>query len=820
MKGAPWWACWVVAVGSACIEAESYRPTLVVAVQPETVAAGQPVAWTARLVDGQTESAAVTVAFESDLEPELAFSGRELYPRVAGTHALTARASVDGEYLEASLALDVAAAPAQHLEVTLAESPSVAGATVALLARATGAFGNAVNVGNLLLDADPAVQIGDGVVSATEAGSWSITAQLDEQVVTVPFEVVPGAPDAIALTVETFTDTVTTTVRVTDEYDNPVRVSTELSVDGVEHVVLGSVIYFLGEGTAEIVAVEPTSGLASAPITVTADWSAPVLTIDSPERGAWLSVGTVDFTGTATDAVSNPVVLEVDGAAVTLADGVWSHPIPLAFGMTVVETLAFDAAGHRARDLRAVVAGALRVLGETEPDGMLVRLDEDPAGLGVVERMAEEALEGLDLAKEDDNPVYSDAEKTCRTQLGVTVCVWTRLTVELDQIAYESVDVELDGQSTGLLDATVTLGDVDVDWAGSGMLSDAPFSDSGRGTASQMVVMFDLAFAVVDQAVEVTASNVAVELVDFDLGASADTVAAAAALGVDLNALVGEVVERAAAGVLPGIVEDAIEGAFADLNVTLGWPQGSVLVSRPTEVQVDETGLALQFGTVTTLDTWALDGPERGALVRSTNRPSWTHTEPAAMALSLNTLNQIFHANWGGGFLDVDGGPEVFDIDMAVFTAALPGIRTLVGTVRATYPPLFVPDAAGQLRMELPELRVDFYDGEIVEGESVYAIFLTVSTPVDVALSDNRLDLIWGEQEVWMDIERAPQDADLFFLEALLESFSAGLVLNDYELVDALPLPSIGDSELEGVAVGFFGPDEAYLVIDGRFHDD
>ena len=66
-------------------------------------------------------------------------------------------------------------------------------------------------------------------------------------------------------------------------------------------------------------------------------------------------------------------------------------------------------------------------------------------------------------------------------------------------------------------------------------------------------------------------------------------------------------------------------------------------------------------------------------------------------------------------------------------------------------------------------------------------------------------------------IERAPQDADLS-LETL-ESFSAGLVLNDYELVDALPLPTIGGSTLEGAAVNLRG-DEAYLVIDGGFRVD
>ena len=328
-----------------------------------------------------------------------------------------------------------------------------------------------------------------------------------------------------------------------------------------------------------------------------------------------------------------------------MTDGSWSHPVAVDFGMTVVETLAYDTAGYLARDLRALVAGDVRPIGEPEVDGMLVRLDEDPSGLGAVERMAEADLVGVDLADEDQNPVYSDADRSCRTQFGVTVCVWTRLDVDLDQVAYETATVSLDGQSTGRLDGQLTLENVFVDWSAGGELSDVPFSDTGRGTASEMLVDFELSFDVVDDVVEVTASNVQVDLRDFDLGASADMEAASAALGADLNALIGEVVEDTAATVLPGIVEEAVEASFADLNVTIGWPQGRAC--SPARPRCRSTSGVVRFGTVATLDSWTLDALEQGALVRDW-RTRLDLRRAGAMALPLNTLNQIFHANWGG----------------------------------------------------------------------------------------------------------------------------------------------------------------------------
>ena len=82
-----WRAWWVACTASACIETDSSQPTLVVMVEQDAVVAGQAVGWSARLVDGSTQSEAVVVQFESELEPGLAYSGRELFPRVAGAHA-------------------------------------------------------------------------------------------------------------------------------------------------------------------------------------------------------------------------------------------------------------------------------------------------------------------------------------------------------------------------------------------------------------------------------------------------------------------------------------------------------------------------------------------------------------------------------------------------------------------------------------------------------------------------------------------------------------------------------------------------------------
>ncbi len=800
-----------------CVESKPTDVQLVVSLASESVMAGDPVGWTAHLDRGGDTTSAVAVEWRSDLEDGLAFSGLDLFPRTAGPHHLIGQASVDGELLEASVELSVEPAPAHTLDFQLSAASVRVGEPVGYTASAFDGFGNAVDIGRMTLTHRPELVLTDGQLSSVVAGEWLVTAELDDLEVSVPFETLPGPPHAIALGVQVFGDTVATSVDIRDEHDNPVHIPSNLVVEGVEHAVIGPVIYFLGEGRAWISAEEPVSGLVSESVSVDVDWSPPALAIDSPARGSWHSVGTTTFSGTAVDSVADGVTVEVDGTPVAVMDGAWERDIDLDFGMTVVETIATDAIGLRSRDLRAVVAGNLRGLGEVEDAGMLVRLEEDDAGLGVVERMSENDLEGVDLAEELSNPVYDERERTCRTQFGVTVCVTTEVAIDVNQVGYSAIDVQLDGQASGLLTGHVVMSDFTVDWTADGKLSDSPVVDSGRGTASELLMDMELEFAVDDGVVDVTATNVEIELVDFDLGASADITAVGRGLGVDLDDIIASVVELAAADAFPPVVENAVEDALLDLNIDIGWPEGSRLVAQPLDVEVDARGLVMPFGTVTTLETWRLDSPEHGALIQPYSVPAWASTDPAAMALSLNMLNQIFHANWGAGFIELEGGPELFQVEPAIVSAALPGVHELVGTLRATYPPFFVPDGAGKLRMELPELRIDFYNYEAIEDTAVYTIYLTVSTPVEFGLRGNRLDLLWGEQDVWMDVEVAPADADLYFLESLLETFSAGLVLNEYELVDALPLPTVGGYRFQGEAVTVFGPDDAYVVVDGGF---
>ena len=816
-------------------DAES-GPALVFTVDADWVVAGEVLSWSAqvRYPDGIAHAAAVEVV--SDRESDLAFSGVYLYPRVAGSHRLVARARVDGVALMDVVEVEVVPGPATTLDLRLEPAHISAGEAAAVVADIADGFGNAIDPAGLELIGADQLSVTDMQVSATAAGVWALAASIDGLSETTSLTVDPNAPDHVDLSLAVFDASARADVQVTDAFDNPVFVPTVLEVAGIEsYWTSGPVLFFLEEGTATVRAcvADAAPEVCSAWVSADLDWTPPELTVDTPARGSWWSADPIELSGTTTDLEGGTLTVTTLHAGAETLDALVPGPTgdfslslaPLTHGMVVAETVALDGRGRRSRDLRTVLVGDVVALDARQSDGLLIRLDEDPAGLGLVEALAEREVDEVDLASEVPNPVYDERDRQCvPTGLGSQICIVNSLELSVTDLTYSDREITLDGQSDGTLDGTMVWTDFTVDWQANGKVNDANYTETGTGTADALEMAFRLSFAVDGEQVEVTATDVTVSLVDFEVGESSDIVAVSGVLGVDVDQLVGGAVSDAAAEVLPPVIEQAVEEALFGLNLDVGWDRGAALRARPTGVVVDGNGLELSFGSTANVSTVVLDlDPTlaHGALTDERGLPEWDgDPHPASMALSYTLLNQVFHANWASGLVEREGDAELFQIDPAVFTAVLPGITDLVGTLSATYPPVFVPNGEGGALLELAEVRLDFYDLEVIEGTEVYTIFISSSTPVTFALAGNRLDLQLGAQDVWMDVAQAPAEADLFFLEVLLETFTAGLVLDEYELVDALPLPTIDGSELQGEVVTVQGPDDAYVVIDGGFDVD
>jgi hypothetical protein len=86
--------------------------------------------------------------------------------------------------------------------------------------------------------------------------------------------------------------------------------------------------------------------------------AAPVLTIETPQRGTFADGTTVTVTGTVTD--DGPVQVTVAGQDVTPAkDGSFTATVTVPAGISFIETHAIDRGGHDVRDVRAVLAGSV-----------------------------------------------------------------------------------------------------------------------------------------------------------------------------------------------------------------------------------------------------------------------------------------------------------------------------------------------------------------------------------------------------------------------------------------------------------------------------
>ena len=134
--------------------------------------------------------------------------------------------------------------------------------------------------------------------------------------------------------------------------------------------------------------------------------TAPTLVVSSPARGTTADAGMVTVTGTATGAA---IAVTVNGATTPVAaDGSFSVQVPVATGITMLETHAKDAGGHDVRDVRAVLAGSLAPSDGTTSAPLAARAG-GPALTAIGHAMATDA-EAIDFTAEvtKANPIYDN----------------------------------------------------------------------------------------------------------------------------------------------------------------------------------------------------------------------------------------------------------------------------------------------------------------------------------------------------------------------------------------------------------------------------
>ena len=157
--------------------------------------AGETIGYTIALAgeDGDG-SDATSYELSSDLETDLNTTDGAITATVAGSHTITANAvDPEGETVQATATLNVAAAAASALVLTLSESEVVAGESVTASVSAQDEYGNDLSADDVTFGASEGVAVDGTTLTATTAGTHTVTASQDDLSAEATWTVIAGA---------------------------------------------------------------------------------------------------------------------------------------------------------------------------------------------------------------------------------------------------------------------------------------------------------------------------------------------------------------------------------------------------------------------------------------------------------------------------------------------------------------------------------------------------------------------------------------------------------------------------------------------------
>ncbi len=795
-------------------------------VDPASIAAGMPVDYTVTAIDEDDNEETVSGAtLSSDLEAELAVDSATLIATLAGTHTITATATLDGSDLSAQATLEVVPGALDWLDLTMEDSEVVAGEALGFTLSGTDAYGNVadVSVVDLSLDSTDVSIDGETVVS-TVAGTYALTASQDSLEDTESFTVVPSEPAHLSFSLDEDDleagETSSTTVVVTDEYGNEIEADWTITVDGTgEASVDGGDVTFEEEGTFEVtITVEGTD--LEETIEIVIDSVGPILFVDTPNRGSWTLDSDVTVSGTVMDSVTGVTSLTVGGTPVTpTPSGTFEHSLSLQHGINVIETIALDGdtpEPNQSSDVRAALRATEWAGTSTYwSEGLVIRMNEGPGGLDALSSVAEEMI---------------DIDAIGDMMLGE---IWSgsfwffSFTVNVTEVNIAGIDVSVDTYGTHLR-LTAVINDIDVD---------GNIEGSGGGdfdlTAESItaVILLDPSVDVSGNIeIEVYSTEVTPAGLVFDASGGFGAIESIAGwFGVDVDGMIEDELSAAIEDTLSSTIAPMVEEAMAGIRVSQSMDIGDnsyTILALPESVDVDGTGLDIPMKTLVSPYSWESagwaagpPGPPMGDYLYPTFADTSGGTE---LALGIDFLNQLMYAVWGGGLLDNSLTDEDLGIDIAAIALVLPGLTDLTLVTTPTLPPMIVPhedvEAGTELAMQLGDLFVEIYDGEVSEDNLYMELYVSAHVPLSLLASSagDALSVELGDPVVWVDVVSPdPSSPEAAGAEAAFAVLLPVFLPEITGAFDEIPIPSFAGFMLADVETTVVGTDDGHLMISG-----
>jgi hypothetical protein len=801
--------------------------SLELVVDAEAVAAGEAVAWVATIYGSDGTETPALASLSSDLEPKLVWDTSTLSPTVAGVHVVTASIDLGAETLSAEASLGVVAADAATLDLVLDPGSIVAGTSAGWSVAAWDVHGNVADAADVSLVTDLTVS-GDRLTTVV-AGSWPVAAHLGDASDEESLEVLADVPDSLALTLTPATaevgSTVVASVTQADQYGNPTAEAWELaawSTDGGMVTVVAPSVTF-DTGGHYIVRAEVPKTSAADEVEVMVDSKGPVFKIEEPDRGEFTFGDELVAMGIVTDDVSGVASLTINGDPVTVAvDGSFSSTLALDFGLNIYESEAIDGDGNSTTDTRAGLAGSYKTMGDVATDGLMVHLKEGAGGLDVLEDMAEELVSATDLDALIPSPAYT-AEDHSSTWFGDFT--WYSVWLYVQNPSFGSVEVDIDPTAGGYLDVTFTIHDLSLDWNAYGEISEVDYDTDGTITATAIAVTMKVYMGVSGGVVSASVADVAATTsgFDFDMGGTLGSV-----LGFfGVESLIEDEIEDALKDALVSEVETEVpallEDALGSLEISDTLTVADTLLQVDaylTKLSIDDVGISLSLGTSVTADAWVSPYAGPGSLFYDYGAPDLTGAG-MGLGIGLDFLNQITHAAWGGGVLDLSMDGAEMGLDESTAAMLFPGVTTVALDTEALLPPVFVPGTTvdWDYDLQIGDLYMLLWDEDT--GTTLVEIYTSIIAPAHVEISSvGDLEINMDAPTVWVDVVSSEgsllSDAAL---EALVETALPSALSSLTGTLAEVSLPSIDGFQIIGITASSGGAEGGFVALEGSLSE-
>ncbi|MCO4769992.1 MAG: hypothetical protein KDA24_08155 [Deltaproteobacteria bacterium] len=750
--------------------------SIVVTPSASSVMAGDEVTFEARLLGPDDEDLTDQYDIRTELSPSIGvlFDGAGLYRfTFTDTYTYFATAEVRGATIVGAASVDVLPGGAADIDVELEVPIAEAGQPVGVWAEISDAFGNPAE-GEVTWSADSPAIVSAGEVRSEQTGSFAVTGTLadgtsDSEALTVT----ASEPTSLSISLSSYDvekgDGVVVNVDVRDAFGNPSNAVPDLAASPAGALAWGNFVRFDNEGIFTVSADLPQWGLHAEDGPVLVDSSGPSIRVTTPGRGIEIPSSdgpTVLVTGSVSDAWTGVVSVDINGQPATLlAGGLFEFVMTPEQGLNSIELVAVDGDGNVSDHHQTFLWGEFNPMGTPQEDGILARLNE--GAIDTIEDLAGTLFDPQDIVNGLINqPLWSNSQQTCINiwPFGNQCVTWWSLNAGVTSATLGNMVIDLDAQN-GYLDFFASI---------------SPFAIGGGiwgqlfPSVSFLNVNINLGMEASSNAAEIDSDvslwvnstndiQVGMANTDVDLPGFSLQIYGAGILGDVLNPVLGwlsPVLEALMEAVLPPVIEGQIPGliedALGDIDIAATIPLFGTdidIEALPQDIDIDVDGMTIALESVAT----TTPGPNAPTTLGSWNRSDYVvPTFPASpdfdLSMADNFVNQLLHAVWQAGVLDLTMDSSELGLDLADLQDFLPLTEISFETM-PLLPPVVGPASTGSglLELGIGDMMVNVYGDPGGTYGLMMQLAVTIEADADLSIdSDNLIQFGVGTPSVVM----------------------------------------------------------------------